>query len=85
MYGRYTLERSEILDKVKALVEETLEADGSTLTEQTSYEDLGADSFDLLELVTAMEDEFGITVDDSADLSQVKTIGDTIDMVAQSL
>lgn len=85
MYGRYTLERSEILDKVKALVEETLEADGSTLTEQTSYEDLGADSFDLLELVTAMEDEFGITVDDSADLSQVKTIGDTVDMVAQSL
>ena len=85
MYGRYTLERSEILDKVKALVEETLEADGSTLTEQTSYEDLGADSFDLLELVTAMEDEFGITVDDSADLSQVKTIGDTVDMVAKSL
>lgn len=79
------MERSEILDKVKALVEETLEADGSTLTEQTSYEDLGADSFDLLELVTAMEDEFGITVDDSADLSQVKTIGDTVDMVAQSL
>lgn len=85
MYGRYTLERSEILDKVKALVEETLEADGSALTEQTAYEDLGADSFDLLELVTAMEDEFGITVDDSADLSQVKTIGDTVDMVAQSL
>lgn len=79
------MERSEILDKVKALVEETLEADGSALTEQTAYEDLGADSFDLLELVTAMEDEFGITVDDSADLSQVKTIGDTIDMVAQSL
>ncbi|MEE1044144.1 MAG: acyl carrier protein [Olegusella sp.] len=79
------MERSEILDKVKALVEETLEADGSALTEQTAYEDLGADSFDLLELVTAMEDEFGITVDDSADLSQVKTIGDTVDMVAQSL
>ena len=79
------MDRSEILDKVKSLVVETLEADEAALSEQTAYEDLGADSFDLLELVTAMEDEFGITVDDSAELSQVKTIGDTVDMVAKSL
>ncbi len=79
------MDHSEILDKVKALVAETLEADEANLSEETSYEDLGADSFDLLELVTAMEDEFGITVDDSADLSEVKTIGDTVDMVTKAL
>ncbi|MEE1273513.1 MAG: acyl carrier protein [Olegusella sp.] len=79
------MDHSEILDKVKALVAETLEANEADLSEETSYEDLGADSFDLLELVTAMEDEFGITVDDSADLSEVKTIGDTVDMVTKAL
>ena len=79
------MDHSEILDKVKALVAATLEANEADLSEETSYEDLGADSFDLLELVTAMEDEFGITVDDSADLSEVKTIGDTVDMVTKAL
>ena len=79
------MDHSEILDKVKALVAETLEANEADLSEETSYEDLGADSFDLLELVTAMEDEFGITVDDSADLSEVKTIGDTVDMDTKAL
>lgn len=79
------MDHSEILDKVKALVAETLEANEADLSEETSYEDLGADSFDLLELVTAMEDEFGITVDDSADLSEFKTIGDTVDMVTKAL
>ena len=80
------MDRDAILQKVIEVVNDTLDiADGTELTEQTSFKDLGADSFDLLELVTAMEDEFGITVDDSADLSQVKTIGDTVDMVAQSL
>ena len=79
------MDHSEILDKVKALVAETLEANEADLSGETSYEDLGADSFDLLELVTAMEDEFGITVDDSADLSEVKTIGDTVDMVTKAL
>lgn len=79
------MDRTEIVDKVKALVAETIEADEADLSEETRYEDLGTDSFDLLELVTAVEDEFGITVDDSIDLSAVKTIGDTVDMVAQAL
>ena len=59
------MERKEILEQVIQVVGETLDvADGVELTEDTNLKELGADSFDLLELVTALEDEFGLTLDD---------------------
>lgn len=78
------MDRNEILQKVKDLVVETLEVSADEIDESTAYEDLGADSFDMLELVTAMEDEFGATMDEDQ-LGTIKTIGDTVDAVAAAL
>jgi len=65
--------------RVIEVVNDTLDIkEGTTLDESTSFEDLGADSFDLLELVTALEDEFGLTFDDKI-LERIKTIGDAVD------
>lgn len=75
------MDRAEISKKVIDLVAETLEVDAGDITEATSFEDLGADSFDLLELVTAMEDEFGETLDDDS-LQGIKTVGDAVDAIA---
>ena len=47
------MDRAAILEKVRDLVSETLECDRDSVEEGTSFSDLGADSFDLLELVTA--------------------------------
>ena len=59
------MDRDAILQKVIEVVNDTLDiADGTELTEQTSFKDLGADSFDLLELVTALEDELDMQFDD---------------------
>ena len=57
------MDRKEILEKVIELVSETLEIDEEEINEGKRFDDLGADSFDLLELVTAFEDEFGVTMD----------------------
>lgn len=78
------MDRNVILQKVKDLVVETLEVSADEIDESTAYEDLGADSFDMLELVTAMEDEFGATMDEDQ-LGTIKTIGDTVDAVAAAL
>lgn len=74
------MNRSEILAKVAELVSDTLEVDASSVTEDLAFEDFGADSFDLLNLVTAFEDEFGLTLDDS-DLESMKTVSDVLDAI----
>jgi acyl carrier protein len=74
------MDRTEIFDKVCDLMVETLETDGADITEDTRFEELGADSFDLLELVTAFEDEFGLTMDDEA-LSDIQTVSDAINAI----
>lgn len=71
------MDHATILSKVVALVAENLEVEEAQLTEASRFEDLGADSFDLLELVTAMEDEFGLTMDDDS-LADIATVGDVV-------
>ncbi|WP_444328833.1 acyl carrier protein, partial [Paratractidigestivibacter sp.] len=73
--------RKEILVQVIQVVGVTLEvAEGVELTEDTNLKELGADSFDLLELVTALEDEFGLTLDDD-DVEKIATIGQVVDAI----
>lgn len=77
------MERNAILGKVVELVAETLECEEDALSDGSRFDDLGADSFDLLELVTAFEDEFGLTMDDDA-LQKIETIGDAVDAIADA-
>lgn len=72
------MDHDETLAKVIEIVNDTLElGDGVTLDEATDLKKLGADSFDLLELVTTLEDEFSVTFDDDAATS-VATVGDVV-------
>ena len=67
-----------MLEKVKSLIEEKLNADGVEITDETSFkEDLNADSLDLFELVMALQDEFGIEIP-SEDLEKLVTVGDVM-------
>ena len=76
------MDRKEILGKVVELVSETLEIDEEEIDEGKRFDDLGADSFDLLELVTAFEDEFGVTMDDDS-LEDIQTVGDAVDALVE--
>jgi acyl carrier protein len=58
---------SEVFEKVKKIVMENLGVEESKVTENSSLvEDLGADSLDQVELVMALEEEFGIEIPDEA-------------------
>lgn len=74
------MNRQEILEKVVELVNDTLDIDDVELNEDTNLKDLGADSFDLLELVTALEDEFELTMDDD-DIEKIATVGQVVDAI----
>jgi acyl carrier protein len=43
-------------------------------------EDLGADSLDVVELVMAFEDEFGIEIPDT-DVTELKTVNDAVEYI----
>ena len=51
------------------------------VTRDSRFEELDVDSLDLVELAQILEDEYGVEVDD-AQMEQLKTVGDAIDLVA---
>ena len=64
-----------MLEKIKALLAEELGVNEDEITETTSFkEDLGADSLDLFELVTNLEEEYNIDMP-AVELEKLSTVG----------
>ena len=69
---------SDVLERVKKIVVENLDVEGDKVVESASFiDDLGADSLDLVELVMAFEEEFGIEIPDDA-AEKILTVKDAI-------
>lgn len=64
-------------EKVRDVIVETLGCDAEQVTEQATLEHLGADSLASVELVMALEESTGISIDD-ADAANLKTVGDIL-------
>ena len=67
------------LDKVKTILADHLEIEESTITEETSFKDLGVDSLDTVEILMEMEDEFGIEIQAAEMGHSVKELVEYID------
>ena len=72
------------MERVFEIIEDQLHLTGVEITEDSSFkDDLGADSIDLVELVMAFEEEFGVEVSYEELEKKVKTVGDAIESGAQ--
>jgi acyl carrier protein len=72
---------SETADRVKKIVVEHLGVEESKVTEEASFiDDLGADSLDIVELVMAFEEEFGVESPDDA-AEKIATVRDAIEYI----
>lgn len=71
-----------MLEKFAAIITEQLHvAPGVVITEETSFkQDLRADSFELMELVMALEDEYNIKIEDD-ELEKFETVGDVMEYI----
>jgi acyl carrier protein len=72
---------SDSAEKVKKIVVEHLGVEADKVTEEASFiDDLGADSLDIVELVMAFEEEFGVEIPDDA-AEKIATVKDAIDYI----
>ena len=70
-----------VFEKIAAMLAEQLGADENDMTMDTNIaKDLGADSLDVVELLMAIDDEFGIEIPDD-EIENIKTIGDLVEYI----
>src|SRR3546814_9600163 len=72
---------SDSAEKVKEIVVEHLCVEADKVTEEASFiDDLGADSLDIVELVMAFEEEFGVEIPDAGG-EKIATVKEAIDYI----
>ncbi|NQU19609.1 acyl carrier protein [bacterium] len=73
----------DVPEKIKSIISEQLGVKPEEVTPQASFiEDLGADSLDTVELVMALEEEFGVEIPDE-DAEKMATVGDAIKYIEE--
>ncbi|MBR5468468.1 MAG: acyl carrier protein [Firmicutes bacterium] len=66
--------------QVLAIIAEQLGISESDISEETSFADLGADSLDLFQIISALEEEFNIEFEND-DVEKIKTVGDALEYI----
>ncbi len=69
-----------IFDKIKAIIVDKLSVDAEEVTMETTFDDLGADSLDIVEIVMAIEEEFDMEISDD-EAEQAKSVGDVVSYI----
>ena len=70
-----------VLERLSKIIADQLGLEQNKITQDTSLkEDLQADSLDIVEIIMALEDEFGVQVNDD-DALGFKTVGDVVEYI----
>jgi acyl carrier protein len=70
-------------ERIRAIIAEQLEVQEDEVVPEASFaDDLGADSLDLVELVMAMEEEFGIEITDE-EAERIQSVQDAINFIEE--
>lgn len=74
----------QIFEKVKAIIVEQLGVEEEEVTMDTSFEELNADSLDIVELIMALEEEFDLEIPDE-EAEKIKTVGQAVEYIKNAL
>ncbi len=66
------------------IIAEQLGISEAEINEDTSFEDLGADSLDLFQIISALEEEFEIEFEND-DAEKIKTVGNAVEYIKSAL
>jgi len=74
-----------ILETVQSILVEQLGVEEDQVNMDSNFiDDLNADSLDIVELVMAMEQEFGISIPDE-EAERIKTVGDAVNFIKENI
>jgi acyl carrier protein len=73
----------EVFDKVKSIVIDQLGVDEGDVNPETTFEELNADSLDIVELIMALEEEFDLDIPDE-EAEKIKTVGDAVNYIKEN-
>lgn len=75
------MKHEDIFERLKKLVVELLEVEEGKVVSKASFvDDFAADSLDFIELITAVEEAFGIEIPDE-DASKMQTVEDAVNYI----
>jgi len=75
------MDHDEVFEKVKEVIVDQLNVEEDDVTEEATFvDDLGADSLDIVELVMALEETFGVSIPDE-DAESIKSVGDAVSYI----
>lgn len=74
-----------IFEKLQELISDKFVVDISSVTMNTSFNDLQADSLDVVELALIIEEEFGIPEISESDKEELVTVRDVVEYIAEAL
>ena len=75
------MDHDEVFEKVKEVIVDQLNVEEDDVTEEATFvDDLGADSLDIVELVMALEETFGVSIPDE-DAEGIKSVGDAVSYI----
>ena len=74
------MDRSEIFDKIAEVAADGLGVAVAEISDETTFDDLDANSLERLQLVTAIEDEFNLEIDYETLLS-LNSVADAVDAI----
>ncbi|HWQ72839.1 MAG TPA: acyl carrier protein [Desulfitobacteriaceae bacterium] len=73
----------EVFKKVKSIVVDQLGVDEGDVTLETTFEELNADSLDIVELIMALEEEFDLDIPDE-EAEKIRTVGDAVNYIKEN-
>ena len=73
-----------IFEKVVQIIAEQLGMDSKDIAMDTEFDEINADSLELVGVIMAVEQEFGIEVDDE-DIEKIKSVGDVVEYINNKL
>ena len=75
-----------IFDKVKAIISSQFDVDADSITPDTDIvDDLGADSLDLVDMLMSLEDEFNIGEVPDEMVEKIRTVGQLVTYIEESI
>lgn len=80
------MKKEEIYTRVVSIFVDEFELEEEELgSEATLYDDLGLDSLDAVDMVVALEKEFGVKMRDEEAIREVRTVDDLINLIKRTL